>query len=372
MSGTMPPVTDRRSVAVRVGIDGRSIPDADIRGPLGTLDHARALGLDGVFFRTVLDISPTLDAGLLAEVRAHADELGLYMEAGIGKVNPYMLAETPQLRRIGDGDVVRGFRLAMAASAGIGCRELWVGTANFQGDFVGRLAYDRFRTDVSWSDQLIAIEKLLLILAPIARNLGVHLNLETHEEITSFEILRLIEAVGADVLGVVFDSANGLRRLEHPIYAARRVAPFVRQTHVKDVALTRCGGGASYQARPCGAGVVDFDELLPILLDANPTLNLSIENEKVRARGARATTMWIELDDPAFRAAHPDLGAEEWSAYCALLDAYDASVRSGERADSGVYGAASFGYDECIRAIGESAAHLRAIAGRHGTAASVR
>ena len=41
------------------------------------------------------------------------------------------------------------------------------------------------------------------------------MNIETHDEITSFEILRLIERVGADCVGVVFDTANGLQRGEH-------------------------------------------------------------------------------------------------------------------------------------------------------------
>jgi hypothetical protein len=81
---------------MRIGVDGRKIPEAKERGPVGTLDHAREINLDGVFFRTVLDMTPALDAGLLAEVRARADELGMYLESGLGKVNPYASPETPE------------------------------------------------------------------------------------------------------------------------------------------------------------------------------------------------------------------------------------------------------------------------------------
>ena len=60
-------------------------------------------------------------------------------------------------------------------------------------------------------EQLQASEKFLRKLAPFARDLGVHMNLETHEEITSFELVRLVEAVGPDVLGIVFDTSGSMR-----------------------------------------------------------------------------------------------------------------------------------------------------------------
>ncbi len=156
------------------------------------------------------------------------------------------------------------------ASAAIGCFELWVAPGNFKSEYRGRLANDRFRTDITWEDQLIGIEKVLQKLAPVARANGAHLNIETHDEITSFEILRLIEKVGADCVGVVFDAANGLQRGEHPVFAAKRLAPYVRQTHIKDAYVGRAPNGLDFQTRPVGSGIVDFEAILPILAEANP------------------------------------------------------------------------------------------------------
>ena len=131
--------------------------------------------MEGLFFRTVLDMSPSLDIGALRAIRQRADELGMYLETGLGKVNPYATAEAPELRAIGDGDIVEGFRRMMNACAQVDCRELWISTANFKPAYRGRLAYDRFRTDVSWDEQLIATEGFLRKLAPIARDLGIHI-----------------------------------------------------------------------------------------------------------------------------------------------------------------------------------------------------
>lgn len=58
-------------------------------GSVNSLEHAHELGMAGLFFRTVLDMSPALDAGELRDIRAKADELGMYLETGLGKVNPY-------------------------------------------------------------------------------------------------------------------------------------------------------------------------------------------------------------------------------------------------------------------------------------------
>ncbi|AHK29370.1 xylose isomerase [Rhodococcus opacus PD630] len=351
---------------MRIGVDGRKIPESRTRGPVNSLEHAHELGMAGLFFRTVLDMSPALDAGELRDIRAKADELGMYLETGLGKVNPYANPEAPELRAVGDGDIVLGFRRMMEACAAIDCRELWVATANYKSAYSGRWAYDRFRTDVTWTEQLAATARFLGTLAPIARDLGIHLNLETHEEITSFELVRLVEAAGSDVVGVVFDTANVLQRLEHPVWAAERLAPYVRQTHIKDAAITYTDGGLAYQMRPCGTGVVDFHRILPVLAAANPALNLTIENDESLDDLPRPRrTMLIEAFDPEFLDGHPDLTVQEMAAYLDMVQSYDRRIRSGERIDNAAYVALPYGYAETVSYIRSSADHVRSVCAEH-------
>lgn len=363
---------------MKLGIDGQKLPEVKKRGPLGSLDHVRELGLKGIFFSTVLDMSPTLDAGMLREIRAKADELGLYLESGLGKINPYCSAEAPELRAIGDGDIIAGFTRMIEASAAIGCREMWVSPGNFKGEYRGRLAVDRFRTDVTWDEQLQAMGNVLQKLAPVARAHGVHMNIETHDEITSFEILRLIERVGEDSVGAVLDTANMLQRGEHPVMAAQRLAPYIRQTHIKDAWVGRAPGGLDFQPRACGQGVVDFAAILPILAKANPDLNLSLEinqstDDKRRQPNPRQC---IQIDDPVWRAGHPDLNTTELELYFAMLNEGEKRVASGEIPDwegfeSAQYGYPtyenqSYGFDAATRFIQDSARHIRAICEQKG------
>lgn len=347
---------------MRLGVDGRKIPEAVKRGPLGSLEHARGMGMAGLFFRTVLEMSPSLDRGELRDIRARADSLGMYLETGIGKVNPYALAETPEIRAAGNGDVLAGFRRMMEACADIGCRELWVALANYQKAYVGKFAYDRFRTDVTWADQLEATRRLLLRLAPIARDLGVHLNIETHEEASTFEIVRLVEAAGPDAIGIVFDSANVLQRSEDPIAAARRVAPYVRQTHIKDALMRRGKRGVDYQTRPCGQGLIDFAAILPIIAAAKPDINLSIENDTSHDdQPRRPVHIRIDIDDPDWRNAHPDVTDDEFGAFMGLVECGEARIASGEVEDFETFGGRRPGYAETVAAIQSTAAHVRAI-----------
>ena len=347
---------------MKIGVDGRKIPEAARRGAVGSLRHGREIGMDGLFFRTVLDISPTLDAGELRDVRACADELGMYLEMGLGKVNPYAIPEAPELRAIGDGDTVLGFRRMMEACARIDCRELWVATANYKAAYSGRWCYDRFRTDVTWSEQLAATERFLKILAPIARDLGIHMNIETHEEITSFELVRLVESVGPDVTGIVFDTANVLQRGEHPTWCARRIAPYARQTHIKDGYFVHARGGLDFQMRSCGDGIVDFAAILPILAAANPTLNLSIENTQSETdKPGSNAVIHVEVFDPDWLAGHPDLTIEEYAAFHEMLQIYARRIAAEAIEDIDSFAGRPFGYAEAVEHIRKSAAHIRAI-----------
>ncbi|MGO7902866.1 sugar phosphate isomerase/epimerase, partial [Rhizobium ruizarguesonis] len=73
---------------------------------------------------------------------------------------------------------------------------------------------------------------------------------------------------------------------------------------------------------------VDFAAILPILADAHPTLNLSLEVAQSVADKPRKANprQFIEIDDPIWRSGHPDLTADELAAYMAMVDAYEKRV----------------------------------------------
>ncbi|GAB7007418.1 sugar phosphate isomerase/epimerase [Nocardioides sp. AN3] len=345
---------------VRVGADVKlPSPHRELKGTVDlpwtdVLADTAALGLDGVLIRTLYELSPTLDAGLLAEVAAAARDLGLSVEMGVGKVNPYMTAELPEVRRLGHGSYIAGMTRMIEAAAAMGCHELWTATGSFHPGLPGIHKNDRYRRDAPWADQLAATERLLRQLAPALRATGSHLNIETHEEITTSEVVGLVEAVGPDVLGITFDTANVYVHGETAEAAAARVAPYTRSCHLRDVAIIEGPEAPDRYLLPCGDGVIDWAQVLDLLLRSNPDLMLTIE-----PAGPHQPAMQIWHGDPRWQALHPDLDPHELDAVLDCVGADVHHVRSFDRPDAAALRAGGlFTREEFLR---RSAGHLRSV-----------
>jgi len=254
--------TKNKNAGMKVGVDEDKLYAVKNKGPFAVLDYVKEKGFDGVFYRTMIDLSPTLDLVELQEIKSHAESLDLYLDSGAGWVNPYNTAETPHIRRFGNGDYKLAMEMMIKAAGKINCKELYaVSGHSIHGDpfFV---AYDRFRTDVSWSDQLFAMKKFINMLKPTLKETGCRLNLETHGDETSFELLQLIDELGEDILGVTLDTGNLPLSADVPMDAIKRLAPYVHMTHCKDGILFITENGIVQQLRSVGEGVINWGEAI--------------------------------------------------------------------------------------------------------------
>jgi len=250
--------------------------------PHEALGFASMAGFEGVLFATPRSVSPALDVGELAGTRQRAAELGLYLETGIGCLGPF---GDPK-KRLAELEAMVG------ASLALGCDSFFAYTRT-----------ERVHATVSPADQLATIEGTLRALAPVLRDRGARLNLKTHEDLSSHEVLRLVEAAGPDTVGVSLDVANLVVRGEDPVAATRRLAPYVHQTHLEDVALFFVEGGLRRRLRPCGAGVLDWSAILAVLVERSPTRHLTLEQHRGRFD--------TEIFEPAWFDTEPHVTARE-------------------------------------------------------------
>lgn len=221
--------------------------------PRADLAATAALGLSGLMFGSPFEVSPGLDHGELAEFRGLADGLGLELGSGLGSLNVARPERVARLVAAGGGDLRTGLLRLLDAAVLLGAQ-----TPYF---YVGTIE-DRLSASLAWADQLAHVAAVLRDLAPALRDRGMSLLLKTHEEITSAEIVALIEAVGPDVLGVAFDPVNVVVRGEAPLPAARRLAPHVRQVHLDDCDIRWTDRGARRVLCAMGAGALDWPALL--------------------------------------------------------------------------------------------------------------
>ncbi len=251
---------------MRLGFDHYTIAHRGLT-PEQALWFAREHGLEGVQFLEPASLDADLDPGRLAAVRRQAEALGLFLEIGLPSPNPVRLSRQ-EGREVSAAEHASRLRPHLEAVASLGCRD----ARAYVGD-----RHDRFRSDVSWSSQVAATAAVLRELRPTLLDLGLKVAVETHADLTTDELLKLVSDVGEDVLGVTLDTGNLLMRLDDPLRAAERLAPHVRMTHVKDCVIAFTPRGLSWQARPVGSGVVPMTDILAALARANPALNLSIE-----------------------------------------------------------------------------------------------
>ena len=115
-------------------------------------------------------------------------------------------------------------------------------------------------------------------MVAVCRGLGVEFWFETGQE-TPVTLLRTIEAVAADNLGVNLDTANLiLYGKANPVDALDVFGRHVRGVHAKD-GLYPTGGTELGKEVPLGQGKVNFPALIPKLKSLGYAGPLTIERE---------------------------------------------------------------------------------------------
>jgi len=124
--------------------------------------------------------------------------------------------------------------------------------------------YPRYEAHVS---QIIAttIEdlKALVTLDP-GRNLRV--TLEQHEDLTSREMVQIVEAVRDPRLSLLFDFCNMVNAYERPLEALRAQSRYITEVHIKDCCVEADRGGWAQRGCVSGTGHMPFGDLLFDLL----------------------------------------------------------------------------------------------------------
>lgn len=124
----------------------------------------------------------------------------------------------------------------------------------------------------------------------IAEQAGVNLAVENHQDLASEELLWLCESIGSAHFGINLDTGNPLATAEEPLDYFRRVAPYVKNVHLKDYCIYLSAEGYRLVRCPLGQGVIDFPALCKILAATCPHVTMSIELGALEARHIRVLT----------------------------------------------------------------------------------
>ena len=192
-------------------------------------------------YQKILSMTPAQ----LADIKNTAGSLGITLELGTKGVQPEHLARYLALAEALDVKIVRG----MVNSPG-------------------------------HQPTLSEAESLLRKIVPAYAASGVTLALEPYEQLSSRDLVTLLESVGSDALGIGLDPANCVAALEHPVDVITRCAPYVKNMHIKDFAFTRRGGwvGFTLEGTELGQGLLPYEFLIKKIRPAARGINRVIEH----------------------------------------------------------------------------------------------
>ena len=306
---------------MKVGLDVFTIREYRLN-PIETLDFIKAHGLDGAQFGSLKSLSKSLDEWELRAIKAHADNLELYMHVSVSCANPHAVRGSLE-------EHTKTLKREIELCGLLGFRDVHTTLGSEQ---------DRLHGKIPWKQQLSDSVEYIRSLAPLLRDCGVRLALEDHGDATTFELVRIIEELGDDVVSICLDTANVLVNLEDPLAAARRAAPYVRLTHAKDAILYFGPSGLERQVRPAGLGAVPWLELLAVLGAHYRELTLSIEDHKEMPYTPELVSYTLPIYDPGWLAHYPDLTPAELASLVRTAYECQRRIDRGEMAPPSAYG----------------------------------
>ncbi|GAA2755199.1 sugar phosphate isomerase/epimerase [Actinopolymorpha rutila] len=157
-----------------------------------------------------------------------------------------------------------------------------------------KIGGDRRPLAARWQAFLDDVATKLQAATELAEQVGVTLAVENHQDLASEELLDLCESIGSAHFGINLDTGNPLATAEEPIDYFRRVAPYVKNVHLKDYWTWLSEEGYRLVRCPLGQGLTDFPALLGMLAEHAPGVSMAIELGALEARHIRvlAADFW--------------------------------------------------------------------------------
>jgi len=267
--------------------------------PIEAVQWAYDNGAEGVAFSGyAAGTRERFTSSYLRDVKNKANDLGLYLEWGCGQHVPIDLETFKPM------DIYISNRRAVGEACGLGA-----GIIRSCSGGLMRWKKGSPATGTLLKETARELKKQ----APLFRDNGVTLAIETHFEFTTFELLRLFEMCETepgDYLGICLDTMNLLTMLEEPVAATERILPWVVTTHIKDGGVIYNDAGITTFPSRCGEGVIDLEKIIGMLALTGREINLSIEDH--------GGSFHLPVKQKWFIERFPDLTEMEYNSFLEL------------------------------------------------------
>lgn len=234
---------------------------------LELLQRALDMGLSGVELPAQL-----LHETCIEEVSRFVKDNGMFINVDASGFDPVELTNVMKLSARVGAETVRTV----------------VGGADFGGD--------RRAMAGQWSKFLQDVLSALKEVTLVAEELGINFAVENHQDLASEELVWLCESIGSNRFGINLDTGNPLATADEPFAFFKRVAPYLKNVHLKDYNIFLSEDGYRLVRCALGTGVINFPRLFHELSSITPNITMAIELGALEARYVRvlADDFWPE------------------------------------------------------------------------------
>jgi sugar phosphate isomerase/epimerase len=222
---------------------------AQTRGPadpIATVAYVRSLGAGGLQMAVPNDTD-------VKKLRAALEKNNLFFEGDIRMI-----------ARAGDDTAAFEKGLRMYKELGASC----VRTVSF----VGR-RYETFKTLGDYLDWKANADGVLAACVPIADKVGIPLAMENHKDRVVDEEVEVLRKYSSEYFGALVDFGNNISMCDDPVETIRKLAPYVKATHVKNMAVAPYDQGFLLSEVLFEDGFLDIPALFAELKKVNPKVH---------------------------------------------------------------------------------------------------
>jgi len=248
---------------MKVGLDHIPLVTLFKWDDLQFMDKAVEYGYEGVL---ISGRNLVRDEALRQQVIEKKNQHDLYVEIGGAGIDTALSGRSTQ-------ELIKSWEPLFGLALELGSKTLLTGLGKWPWE--GRVIKEKGK---SVADQINGGIATLREVSKMAQDHEVAVTIHT-SHFTADEYVQIMESVDSPYVGLCLDTANSFLVLQDPVEFAKRVAPWVKSTHLKDSCIYLQPEGAHWLGGcPLGRGSVDLPAIVELLYKANPEINLSIED----------------------------------------------------------------------------------------------
>jgi sugar phosphate isomerase/epimerase len=194
------------------------------------------------------------DQAYVKELRAYVEDNDLFIEGSVG---------------LGGKVDTERFEAGVASAKAAGARAIrgYCGGRRYE-QFDKRQQFDEF-AERSWNN----IESV----APIVEKYRIPLAIENHKDWLIPHMLKMLQKIDSEYVGVCIDTNNSFALLEDPMDLVEAYAPWAHCVHLKDMAVCEYKEGFLLADVVFGEGTLDLPKIVDIIRKARAGIKFSVE-----------------------------------------------------------------------------------------------